>query len=275
MKDQTIRKRTEPSFIEPMQCKPVTELPADEKWTFEIKFDGYRCIALKRGRVPTTSTGAARPASFGTAVFTLNDSQTAMLFTATIFNIDVTGTQTPDENDNLTAAHIHASPTVTPSTNAPVVWGFFGAPFNDNNPNDFSMTPFTTGVGGVFSDKWDQLEGNGTTLSAQLNNILTGHSYINFHTKQFAGGEIRGAIAEPSSTPAVFQAAGLTASSIQSTLLPSTGSNPLKPDWQRHVLASSGYLELGMIDDAALTLEEIAPEDRTRSEVLGARVAIS
>ena len=33
-----------------MQCKPVTALPADDKWTFEIKFDGYRCIAVKRGR---------------------------------------------------------------------------------------------------------------------------------------------------------------------------------------------------------------------------------
>ena len=32
-----------------MQCKPVTSLPAGEKWTFEIKFDGYRCIAVKRG----------------------------------------------------------------------------------------------------------------------------------------------------------------------------------------------------------------------------------
>jgi bifunctional non-homologous end joining protein LigD len=32
-----------------MQCKPVTALPGDEKWTFEIKFDGYRCIAVKRG----------------------------------------------------------------------------------------------------------------------------------------------------------------------------------------------------------------------------------
>ena len=48
-----IRKRTDPAFVEPMQCKPVTELPADEKWTFEIKFDGYRCIALKRGREVT------------------------------------------------------------------------------------------------------------------------------------------------------------------------------------------------------------------------------
>ena len=33
-----------------MQCKLVTALPAGERWTFEIKFDGYRCIAVKRGR---------------------------------------------------------------------------------------------------------------------------------------------------------------------------------------------------------------------------------
>ena len=49
---------------------------------------------------------------------------------------------------------------------------------------------------------------------------------------------------------------------------PSIASDPLKADWQRHVLASSGYLELGMFDDAALVLEEIAPEDKTRNEVL-------
>ena len=45
-------------------------------------------------------------------------------------------------------------------------------------------------------------------------------------------------------------------------------------DWQRHVLASSRYLELGMSDDAALALEEIEPEDKTRTEVLGARIAL-
>jgi len=143
---------------------------------------------------PTTSTGSPRPASFGTATFTLNDAMTSMTFSATIFNIDVTGSQTPDINDNLTAAHIHAAATVTPTTNAGVVWGFFGAPFNDNNPNDFVFTPFSVGVGGTFSGKWDAPEGNGTTLAAQLQNILTGHSYINFHTTQFGGGEIRGAI---------------------------------------------------------------------------------
>src|SRR4029077_13639776 len=78
---------------------------------------------------PTTSTGAARPASFGTASFLINDAMTSMTFTATIFNIDVTGSQTPNVNDNLIAAHIHAAPLVTPTFNAPVVWGFFGTPF--------------------------------------------------------------------------------------------------------------------------------------------------
>jgi Flp pilus assembly protein TadD len=46
----------------------------------------------------------------------------------------------------------------------------------------------------------------------------------------------------------------------------------LKAGCQRHVLASSGYLGLGMFDDAALALEEIEPEEKTRLDVLGARV---
>ena len=144
--------------------------------------------------VPMTSGGQARPASSGTATFEMDDAMTFMSFTATIFNIDVTGSQTADVNDNLAAAHIHASATVTPTTNAGVVWGFFGAPFNDNNPNNFSMTPFASGVGGTFSGIWNTPEGNGTTLTAQLDNILSGRSYINFHTTQFGGGEIRGNI---------------------------------------------------------------------------------
>jgi lipopolysaccharide biosynthesis regulator YciM len=48
----------------------------------------------------------------------------------------------------------------------------------------------------------------------------------------------------------------------------------LRADWQRHVLACSGYIELGMFDSAALVLEEIAHEDKNRNEVLGARVTL-
>ena len=140
---------------------------------------------------PTTTGGARRPASFGTATFNMNTAQTQMTFTATISNLDFTGSQTADTNDNLAAAHIHASASVTPTTNGPVVWGFFGAPLNDNNPNDVVKTD-GPGVGGTISGKWDPPEGNGTTFAAQLTNLKTGHAYINFHTTQFAGGEIRG-----------------------------------------------------------------------------------
>jgi bifunctional non-homologous end joining protein LigD len=41
--------RAEPAYIEPMQCKAVAELPAEGQWTFELKFDGYRAIAVKSG----------------------------------------------------------------------------------------------------------------------------------------------------------------------------------------------------------------------------------
>ena len=36
-----------------MQCKSVTALPPGENWTFEIKFDGYRCIAVKHDKEVT------------------------------------------------------------------------------------------------------------------------------------------------------------------------------------------------------------------------------
>jgi hypothetical protein len=116
-----------------------------------------------------------------------------MTFTSTVFNIDFTGSQTPGEtNDNLVAAHIHAGPAVMPGVNGPVVWGFFGTPFNDNNPNDQVVIPRAGGVGGQINGKWDTPEGNGTTLAAQLDNLRNGRAYVNFHTTQFPGGEIRG-----------------------------------------------------------------------------------
>jgi bifunctional non-homologous end joining protein LigD len=41
------RKRERARFIQPMNCQPVTRLPQSDEWTYEIKFDGYRCIAVK------------------------------------------------------------------------------------------------------------------------------------------------------------------------------------------------------------------------------------
>jgi hypothetical protein len=159
-----------------------------------------------------TSTGQPRPQSFGSAVFALNEAQTQLTFTANVFNIDVTGLQTPnDTNDNLVSAHIHVG--ALPGFNAPVRWGFFGTPDNDTAPKQLVVTPFTTGVGGTFSSIWDAGEGNaGTTLASNLPDIFAGRSYINFHTVQFGGGEVRGQIVPEPSAAAVLGLAllGLT-----------------------------------------------------------------
>ena len=43
---------------------------------------------------------------------------------------------------------------------------------------------------------------------------------------------------------------------------------------ERHLNASIGYLELGMLEEAAGELENLSPEDRTSSAVLGVRMEI-
>ena len=148
-------------------------------------------------RIPTDTLGNPRPTPFGFATLFLNDEQTALAYSITVFNIDFTGSQTPDINDNLVAAHFHRAP---PGVNGPVIFGFIGTPFNETNPNDVVVTPFTTGVGGTVTGKWDLPEGNNTTLGAEINNLLSGNTYANFHTLQFRGGEIRGQILMPEPT---------------------------------------------------------------------------
>lgn len=157
------------------------------------------CPPLQTPCTPITGGVDPRPLSFGTATFVLDTSVPSMTVSVTIFNIDVTGGQTPlDSNDNLVAAHIHAPAPPGQNAVAPggVVWGFFGLPDNDTI-NEVVVTPFASGVGGTFVGTWDALEGNiiggvQHTLITELPFILAGLSYINFHTAQFPGGEIRG-----------------------------------------------------------------------------------
>jgi hypothetical protein len=164
----------------------------------------------------TTDAGAPRPTPSGSATFVLNSAQTELSMSGTIFEIDVTGAQTPDVNDNLVAAHIHCCTPAgeNPGANAPVVWGFFGTPFNDALPPSFVITPFATGVGGTFTSVWNEPEGNATTLSSQLPGILAGLAYINFHTEQNRGGEIRGAITVPEPATYALLVTGLGLISI-------------------------------------------------------------
>lgn len=145
--------------------------------------------------VPTLSgTSTPRPTPFGTATIVINDAMTSLTYALSVFNIDLTGSQTTDINDNLLAAHFHAGASIPASGNLPVVFGFFGTPFNDTTPNDVVVSPLINGVGGSISGKWDAGEGNNTTLTAQLPNIFAGRAYVNLHTVQFPPGEIRGNI---------------------------------------------------------------------------------
>ena len=160
--------------------------------------------------VPTLDgSSTPRAVSFGTATFVLNDAQTALTLSVSVSNLDFgrvpaqgmpvvnppaanPNPQTPSIlNDDLTVAHIHRGPV---GVNGPVIFGFIGTPFNDNNPNNVVVTPFGSGVGGTVTAIWNTGEGNNTTLAAEIANLVAGNTYINFHTIQFGGGEIRGQI---------------------------------------------------------------------------------
>ena len=41
--------KTEASFVEPMECLSVSKLPEGLEWIWEVKFDGYRALAVKSG----------------------------------------------------------------------------------------------------------------------------------------------------------------------------------------------------------------------------------
>jgi ATP-dependent DNA ligase len=36
---------TKLKFLEPMYARLVNELPEGKEWLYEVKFDGYRCLA--------------------------------------------------------------------------------------------------------------------------------------------------------------------------------------------------------------------------------------
>ena len=38
-----------PTFVEPMAALTTAQLPEGEQWLYEVKWDGYRALALKRG----------------------------------------------------------------------------------------------------------------------------------------------------------------------------------------------------------------------------------
>ncbi len=99
-------------------------------------------------------------ASNGTAVVTVTIDTAAMTY-------DVNGTF-QGLLGNATAAHIHGP-----------------APIGSNAGVMVGLSPTTGATSGTIT-------GSGALNAAQMNNILTGMSYLNLHSSMFGGGEIRG-----------------------------------------------------------------------------------
>ncbi|HEY3395002.1 MAG TPA: CHRD domain-containing protein [Lacipirellulaceae bacterium] len=123
--------------------------------------------------------------SGGMGIFELNDAMNALSYDITLFGLDIDGLQTPnDPNDNAARFHIHAAPA---GSNGGIV---FGMKDPNHDLDDLVINPATSRITGV----WDGTEGNGTTLAAQLANLLANGLYFNVHTPDHAGGEVRGQI---------------------------------------------------------------------------------
>ncbi|MGH7768375.1 MAG: non-homologous end-joining DNA ligase [Candidatus Binatia bacterium] len=81
-------------FIEPMYAKPVAELPDDpDKWLYEVKLDGYRCLALKdKNRVTLFSRrGNALNDDFPTIAEGLMDLEDGTMIDGEIVALDKDG----------------------------------------------------------------------------------------------------------------------------------------------------------------------------------------
>jgi hypothetical protein len=141
--------------------------------------------------------GVPDEGSSGFGTFVLNDDNPAspfLTYDVTLFGLDLDGLQTPgDANDNVTRTHFHAAAF---GINGGIVYGQIDPAANlRNDLDDLVVDP----VAGTIKGVWDNAEGNGTTLAAQLllgtfnrdANNRTG-IYFNVHTFDHGGGEVRG-----------------------------------------------------------------------------------
>lgn len=57
-KDPSNLIRTKLKFIEPMYARLDKELPEGNEWLYEVKFDGYRCLAGRDAKGVTGPIGS-------------------------------------------------------------------------------------------------------------------------------------------------------------------------------------------------------------------------
>jgi hypothetical protein len=147
----------------------------------------------------------------GQAVFHLNENEDALEYKIIVANLE-----------NITMAHIHNAP--AGQNGGVVAWLYPSAPPAMLIPG---VSNGTLAEGSISeSDLVGDLEGQ--TLSALLDMIKSGKAYVNIHTEQYPGGEIRGqimmapsvmfkAVVENISEPPEFSSSGFVNTPVGAT----------------------------------------------------------
>jgi len=149
---------------------------------------GLKFIASLDGTQSGTGSSAT-----GSAALELSDDKTALSISVTVEGLDFDGSATFGTEDNVTAFHIHRAKA---GVVGPVVFGFISPNSDTNGQFNMDVNGLTTTITSV----WDGVEGNGTTLSDEISNLLSEGLYFNVHTNSNPGGEIRGQVTpEPAS----------------------------------------------------------------------------
>ncbi len=132
------------------------------------------------------------PAS-GTAVLTINTVSREWSM-----SVQFSSLTTP-----VTVAHIHRAPV---GSNGPVIVGLDGMPLSGGRPSWNLITPGITSLntGGALNAPFLFPE-------AELANLLAGNTYVNIHSQQFPGGELRGNLIPTPGALALLGIAGLAA----------------------------------------------------------------
>jgi hypothetical protein len=165
--------------------------------------------------------------SGGVATFVLNDAMTRLRYDVRLFGLDLRGVNAagvpgqpilgesgpPETNDNLTRLHIHRN---ISGFNGNIVFGMI-----DANPllrNDLDALVIDV-AGRHITGDWDLTEGSQvvnqvTNLANELSNLLSAGLYINVHTQDHGGGEIRGQILQVVPEPGALALFGIGSLSL-------------------------------------------------------------
>jgi DNA ligase D-like protein (predicted ligase) len=96
-------------FIEPMECLPVERIPEGDAWTYELKLDGYRMIAVKSGGKLTLCSrrGTDMTKRFAAAASGLIDMPDETLIDGEIVALDEQGKPNFNLLQNVRSADSH------------------------------------------------------------------------------------------------------------------------------------------------------------------------